>query len=191
MRPAFTSCSPTSGQKRLGLLRDLLPAAARIGLLINPNHVNAEAVRNAVTAAGSVIGASIEVVPASDPNGIEIAFATVARNKIGALVVATDPFYFSRRLQLATLAARYSIPTIYNTREFVEAGGLMSYGTSLKEAFRQFGIYTGRILRGEKPADLPVVQSTKFEFVVNLSTARALGLEIPPMLLARADEVIE
>ena len=152
---------------------------------------NAEAVRMDVTAAGSVIGVSIEVVHASDSNGIEAAFATLAETKIGALVVATDPFYFSRRLQLAALALRYAIPTIYNTRQFVEVSGLMSYGTSLAETFRQLGNYTGRILRGEKPADLPAVQSTKFEFVINLKTAKALGLTVPPTLLARADEVIE
>jgi putative ABC transport system substrate-binding protein len=177
--------------KRLGLLRDLLPTAITIGLLINPNHPNAEAVRKDVTAAGAVIGVSIEIVYAGDSNDIEAAFARLARLKIGALVVATDPFYFSRRVQLAMLAARHEIPTIYNTREFVEAGGLLSHGTSLAEAFRQFGNYTGRILRGEKPAELPVVQSTKFELAINLETAKALGIDVPATLLARADEVVE
>jgi putative ABC transport system substrate-binding protein len=173
------------------LVRDLLPNAARIGLLINPNHENAEAVRKDVTAAGSGIGAAIETVYAGDSTSLESAFVTLARNRADALVMATDPFFFSRRSQLATLAAKHAIPTIYNTREFVEAGGLMSYGTSLNEMFRQLGVYTGRILKGEKPSDLPVVQSIKFELTINLKTAKSLGLDIPPTLLARADEVIE
>ena len=172
-------------------MRELVPNAVRIGLLINPNHENAEAVRRDVTAAGSDIGATIDPVYAGDNTSLESAFVTLARNGAHALVLATDPFFFSRRSQLATLAAKHAIPAIYNTREFAEAGGLMSYGTSLSEMYQQLGAYTGRILKGEKPSDLPVVQSIKFELVINLKTAKALGLEVPPSLLARADEVIE
>ena len=180
------------GPKQLGLLRELVPAAARIGLLINPSNINAEDLTNDLTAAGTAMGVQIEVVQASNILEIDAAFASLVRKRAEALVAGTDSFFFNRRLQLATLATRHAIPaTIYNAREYAEAGGLMSYGTSLREAFRQVGIYTGRILQGAKPVDLPVVQSSKFEFVINLSTARALGLEVPPTLLARADEVIE
>jgi putative tryptophan/tyrosine transport system substrate-binding protein len=179
------------GPKQLGLLRELVPTAARIGLLINPNNVNAEDLTIGLTAAGAAMGVQIEVVQASNILEIDAAFASLARKRADALVVGTDSFFFNRRLQLATLATRHAIPTIYNARDYAEAGGLMSYGTRLMEALRQVGIYTGRILQGAKPADLPVVQSSKFEFVINLSTARALGLEVPPTLLARADEVIE
>jgi putative tryptophan/tyrosine transport system substrate-binding protein len=179
------------GPKQLGLLRELVPTAARIGLLINPSNVNAEDVTKDLTAAGAAMGVKIEVVQASNILEIDAAFASLVRKRADALVTGTDSFFFNRRLQLATLATRHAIPAVFNAREYVEAGGLMSYGTSLTEAFRQVGIYTGRILQGAKPADLPVVQSSKFEFVINLSTARALGLEIPPTLLARADEVIE
>ena len=131
------------------------------------------------------------VVQASDNREIDVAFGTLIRNKADALVVGTDPFFYMRRVQLATLAARHALPSVYNVREYAEAGGLMSYGTSLSEVLRLMGVYTGRIIKGAKPADLPVVQPTKFDFVINRSTARALDLEIPPMLLARADEVIE
>jgi len=179
------------GAKQLGLLRELLPTAARIGLLVNPANANVEGVTKDVEAAASAIGVQIDVVGASDSREIEAAFATLVRNKAAALVVGADSFFFNRRLQLAILAARHAIPAVYFNREFAEAGGLMSYGTSLTEVYHQLGVYTGRILKGSKPADLPVVQSTKFEFVINLLSARALGLEIPPVLLARADEVIE
>jgi putative tryptophan/tyrosine transport system substrate-binding protein len=178
--------------KRLGLLRELVPQATHIAALVNPkNAETAEAVTKDVTAAGSAIGAQIEVVHASDIGEIEAAFTTFVRNRADALLVGTDPFFYSRRLQLATLAARHAIPAVYTVREYPEAGGLMSYGTSLKEVYQQLGAYAGRILKGEKPADLPVVQMNKFELVINQPTARALGLSVPPSLLARADEVIE
>jgi putative ABC transport system substrate-binding protein len=171
--------------KRLGLLRELVPQATRIAALVNPkNAETAEAVTRDVMAAASAIGAQIEVVHASDSQEIETAFATFVRNRTEALLVGTDSFYYSRRLQLATLATRHAIPAVYTV-------GLMSYGTSVKEVYQQLGAYAGRILKGEKPADLPVVQMNKFEFVINLPTARALGLSVPPSLLARADDVIE
>ena len=176
------------GAKHLGLLRELLPTATLVGLLVNPTNENVEGVTKDVAAAADTLGVQIDVVRASDSREI---FATLVRNKVNALLIGPDAFLLTRRLQLATLAARHAIPAIMNVREFAEVGGLMSYGTNLTEAFRQLGVYTGRILKGAKPADLPVVQSTKFEFVINLPTARALGLEIPPTLLARADEVIE
>ena len=179
------------GSKQLGLLRELVPTAARIGLLMNPTNANASDVTKDMTAAGTAMGVQFEVVQASNILEIDAAFASLVRNRAEGLLFGTDSFFYSRRLQLATLATRNAIPSIFNACEYPEAGGLMSYGTSLSEAFRQVGIYTGRVLKGEKPVDLPVVQSSKFEFVINLSTARALGMEIPPMLLARADEVIE
>ena len=177
--------------KQLGLLRELVPAAMRIGLLVNPDNPNAEAVTREVTAGASAIGVQIEVIRASDRVAIDAAFAALVRNKTDALVVGADPFFFSRRAQLATLAIRHAIPAVYTVRDFPEAGGLMSYGTRLIEAFRHIGVYTGRIVKGAKPAELPVVQSTQFDFIINLTTARALGLDVPPTLLARADEVIE
>ena len=177
--------------KQLGLLRELVPAAKRIGLLVNPDNANAEAVTREMVAAASAIGVQIELMRASDLPAIHTAVAALARNKADALVVGADPFFFGRRVQLVTLTARHAIPTVFTVREFTEAGGLMSYGTSLTEAFRQIGVYSGRVLKGAKPADLPVVQSTKFDFIINLTTAKAFGLEVPPTLLARADEVIE
>jgi putative ABC transport system substrate-binding protein len=179
------------GAKQLGLLRELVPAARHFGLLVNPNNENAEAIISDLKAAAATIGVEIDVVRATDSHGIEEAFVALIRDKVHVLVVGTDPFFYNRRVQLATLATRYALPTIYNVRAYAEAGGLMSYGTSLTEAYRQMGVYTARILKGDKPIDLPVVQSTKFDFVINLRTAQALGLTIPPMLLARADEVIE
>ena len=179
------------GSKQLGLLHELVPAAVRVGLLVNPRVPQTELATRDVAAAASAIGLQIDVVEASDSREIEAAFRTLVRNRADALVVGPDPFFASRRLQLATLATRHGIPAVYNIREYAEAGGLMSYGTSPSEAYRQVGIYTGKILKGAKPADLPVVQSSKFELVINLPTARALGVEVPPTLLARADEVIE
>jgi putative tryptophan/tyrosine transport system substrate-binding protein len=174
------------GSKQLGLLHELVPAAVRVGLLVNPRIPQTEPVTRDVAAAASAIGLQVD-----ESREIEAAFRTLVRNRADALVVGPDPFFASRRLQLATLATRHAIPAVYNIREYAEAGGLMSYGTSPTEAYRQVGIYTGKILKGAKPADLPVVQSSKFELVINLPTARALGLEVPPALLARADEVIE
>ena len=179
------------GAKQLGLLRELVPAAMRIGLLVNPNNTTSQAQASDVVAAASSVGVTIDVVRASDSREIEAAFAALVRNRADALLVGTDPFLYSRRVQLATLAARHAIPAIYPVRENAEVGGLMSYGTSLTEVYRQVGAYTVRILKGAKPADLPVMRSTKFELVINLPTARALGLDVPPVLLARTDEVIE
>jgi ABC-type uncharacterized transport system substrate-binding protein len=178
--------------KQLGLLHDLLPQAARIGVLINPENVNADAVTKQMAAAASSLGLTIDLVlRAKSQSDIETAFATFSHNRVDALLCNNDPFFFTRRLQMATLASRHAIPAIYPGREYAEVGGLMSYGTSLTEVHRQIGTYTARILKGDKPADLPVVQSTKLEFVINLPTARALGIDVPPTLLAIADEVIE
>jgi len=177
--------------KQMSLLREFRPNAAGIGVLVNPANANVEGLTKDVTAAAAALGVEIEIVHARDSREIEEAFATLVHNKAGALLVGADSFFFNRRVQLAILAARHAIPAVFFNREFVEAGGLMSYGSSLSEMNRQLGVYTARILKGAKPDELPVVQSTKFELVINLPTANALGLEIPPMLLARADDVIE
>jgi putative tryptophan/tyrosine transport system substrate-binding protein len=179
------------GPKQLSLLREVVPRAARIGLLINPHNSNAEAVSAELVAAGAEIGVEVVAAEASDSQQIEAAFALLVGNHVEALIVGTDPFFFRRRVQITTLTTRHALPAIFNAREYADAGGLMSYGTSLSEAFRQTGVYAGRVLRGEKPADLPVVQPTKFLFVVNQPTARALGIELQASLLAQADEVIE
>jgi putative tryptophan/tyrosine transport system substrate-binding protein len=178
--------------KRLGLLRELLPAAARVAVLVNPtNPMTAESTVKDVQTAADGIGLQVHVVNASTIREIDAAFASLVRERADALFVAGDGFFNSRRVQLAMLAVRHSIPATFTTREFAEAGGLMSYGTSWADTDRQVGIYAGRILKGAKPADLPVVQSSKFEFVINLQAARMLGLEVPATVLARADEVIE
>ena len=178
--------------KRLGLLHDLLPKAVRIVVLVNPaNAPIAEATLREVPEAARALGLQIAVLNASTSREIEAAFATLVRDGADALFLVPDAFFVSRRVQFVTLTARHGIPAAYATREEVEAGGLMSYGTAITDMFRQVGAYTGQILKGAKPADLPVLQSTKFEFVINLQTARALGLDVPPSLLARADEVIE
>ena len=181
------------GAKQLGLLRELVPAAVRIGLLLNPSVISptAETVKRDVMAAAPALGVQIDVLEARDSREIETAFTRLARDKADALLVGPDLLFYNRRIQMATLATRHALPAIYTLREFAEAGGLMSYGTNWSEQYRQVALYTARILKGTKPADLPVVQSTKFELVINLPTARALGLDVPPTLLARADEVIE
>ena len=178
--------------KRLGLLHELVPKAVRVAVLVNPaNTPSAEATLRELPEAARVIGLQIQVLKASTSGEIEAAFATLVRERADALFVAPDSFFISRRVQFVTLAARSGIPTAHNTREEVEAGGLMSYGTDNLDMWRQVGAYTGQILKGAKPADLPVLQSTKFEFVINLQTARAIGIDVPATLLARADEVIE
>ena len=178
--------------KRLGLLHELVPKAVRIAVLVNPANVQvAETTLRDTSEAARVLGLQTHTLNASTSREIEAAFATLLRDRADALFVAGDAFFVGRRVQFATLTARHAIPAMYSIREYVEAGGLMSYGADDLNRFRQAGIYTGQILRGAKPADLPVMQSTKFEFVINLVTARALGLEVPPTLLARADEVIE
>jgi putative ABC transport system substrate-binding protein len=178
--------------KRLRLLNDLVPKAARIGLLINPaNTVNAEPTIRDVREAATTIGLQIQILNAATIDEINAAFATLARERPDALYIAPDSFFTSRREQLATLTARDRIPAAYPQREFVLAGGLMSYGTDTLDMFHQMGVYTGKVLKGAKPADLPVVQATKLDLVINLKTAKAIGLTVPPSLLALADEVIE
>jgi len=178
--------------KRLGLLHELVPKAVRIAALINPSNAPvADAALREIPEAARAIGLQIQVLNASTSREIEAAFATLVRDRADALFVAPDGFFISRRVQFATLAARHGIPAAYSTREEVAAGGLMSYGTDIADMWRQVGAYTGQILKGAKPADLPVLQATKFEFVINTQTARAIGLDIPPTLLARADEVVE
>jgi putative ABC transport system substrate-binding protein len=177
--------------KRFGLLREFLPAAARFGALVNPNAATTEAFVKDFTAAAATLNVQFEIVHAHDNREIEVAFATLVRNKTDALMVAPDTFFASRNVQIVTLATRHAIPAVYTVRAYVEHGGLMSYGPSVPDTYRQLAIYVGRILKGEKPADLPVVQATKLDLVISVPTARALGLEVPPTLLARADEVIE
>jgi len=177
--------------KRLGLLHELVPQAVRVAVLLNPANANtAEITLREVREAARAIGLQVHVLNASTSREIETAFATVARGA-DVLFVAVDGFFSSRRTQFVTLTARDRIPAAYPDREYVAAGGLMSYGPSFADAFRQVGVYTGSILKGAKPADLPVVQSTKLEFVINLQTARLLGIDVPPTLLALTDEVIQ
>ena len=177
--------------KRLALLHELVPKAVRIAVLANPANSATESALRDIPEAARAMGLQIQVLKASTSREIEAAFANLVRDRAEALYVAGDVYFTSRRVQLATLAATNRIPASYPSREAVEAGGLMGYDTDRAGMYRQVGTYTGQILKGAKPADLPVLQSTKFEFVINLQTARALGLEVPPSLLARADEVIE
>jgi len=177
--------------KRLALLHEMVPKAVRVAVLLNPANVGAEVNLRDVQEAARVIGLQIQVLNASTIGEIEAAFATLARERPDALFVAPDELFFSRRVQIATLAARGRIAAAYSNRNSVVAGGLMSYGTDPADRYRQAGVYTGKILNGAKPADLPVVQATKFELVINLKTAKALGLTIPETLLATADEVIQ
>jgi putative tryptophan/tyrosine transport system substrate-binding protein len=179
------------GAKHLGLLHELQPGGARVGVLVDPNFPFTASFISDVQAAASSIRKQIEVLEAPTGRDIDMAFASLAQKPIDALLVGPSPLLNNRRIQLVTLAAYHRVPAIYPTREAAEVGGLMSYGTSLSDAYRQAGVYTGRILKGEKPADLPVIQSSKFEFVINLNTARAFNLSFPPGLLAIADEVIE
>jgi len=178
--------------KRLGLLHELVPKAVRIAVLVNPaNAPSAETTLRDVPEAARAIGLQIQVLNASTSREIEAAFVSLVRDRADALYIGPDGFFGIRRVQFATLAMRHVIPTAFSIREFPEVGGLMSYGSDRLDMFRRVGVYTGQVLKGAKPADLPVSQSTKFEFVVNLQTARALGLEVPPQLLASVDEVIE
>jgi putative ABC transport system substrate-binding protein len=177
--------------KRFDLLRELLPSANRVAALVNPTNPNVDSTLKEVEGAARVLRLQIQVVNASSRGEINEAFAAALRERPDALFVDGDAFLTSRRVQLVQLSTRHAIPAIYPGRQYVEIGGLMSYGSNLADAFREVGVYTGRILKGAKPADLPVVQASKFELVVNAETARVLGLEIPPSLLARADEVIE
>jgi len=178
--------------KRLALFHDLVPKATRMAVVVNPvNRAITEPILRDLPEAARAIGLEIQVLNASTSREIEAAFAGFGRERPDALFVGTDPYFYSRRVQLAVLAAHHAIPATFSQRDYAEAGGLMSYGTSLTDEYRQVGVYAGRILKGARPPDLPVVQASKFELVINLPTARTLGLDVPPTLLARADEVIE
>jgi putative tryptophan/tyrosine transport system substrate-binding protein len=177
--------------KRLGLLRALIPGVQLIAALLNPNHPDHAQKLREVQEPAAAIGQQIHILLASNVSDIDAAFTTAVQLRAGAMLIGSDPFFNSQRDKIVALAARYSIPAIYEQREHALAGGLMSYGTNISDGYRQAGVYAGRILKGERPGDLPVVQSTKFEFVINLKTAKALGIEVPPNLSAEADEIIE
>jgi len=180
------------GAKRLGLLHELLPGAARFGVLVNPdNPFITESFVTELQMAASAIGRQIEVVTASTNGDIDTAFATLVKKRADALLISPDALFVTRRVQLIMLAVRHTLPALYHRCELAEAGGLMSYGSDLSDQYRQTGLYVSRILKGEKPAEMPVQLPTKFEFIINLQTAKTIGLDIPPTLLARADEVIE
>src|SRR5215467_5991101 len=189
---ATTAAPAAKAATRLDLLHDLLPRAVRVAVLVNPaDAANTASILRDVEAAARAIGLQVQVLNASTSREINAAFENVGRDRPDALFVGASTFLIARRIQVVQLAAFHRLPAVYSARLFVEVGGLMSYGTNVIDAFRQLGIYAGRILKGAKPADLPVVQSSKFELVINAETARMLGLAVPPMLLARADEVIE
>jgi ABC-type uncharacterized transport system substrate-binding protein len=177
--------------KRLGLLRELVPTAARIAVIVNPNSPEVDSQLDDVQTAAGAIGWELRILRVGTEGEFDTAFATLAQSAVQALLVAADPFFNSRRERIVALAARHKIPAIYEARGYAAAGGLMSYGPNIPDMYRQVGVYTGQILKGVKPADLPVIQPTALELVINLKTAKSLGLEIPPTLLARADEVIE
>ena len=190
----FTDMASDLAGKQLGLLHELLPAAARFALLVDPTPLGtAERWIAEINSAASAIGIPLEVLRARGSGEIDAAFAMLAQNqkRADALVVANQTLFVVRRIQLVTFAASHALPAIYSEREYAEAGGLMTYGSSFSDRQRQLGIYTGRILKGEKPSDLPVLRASKFEFVVNLQTAKVIGLDVPPTLIARADEIIE
>jgi putative tryptophan/tyrosine transport system substrate-binding protein len=187
----ITTMNAETGTKRLGLLHELLPQAVRFAVLVNPINSLTEPFVADLRAAAAVFGAQIDVFNCSTIGEIDMAFVSLAQRQTDALVVGVDTLFLNRRVQVATLAAHHRLPAIYTVREQAEVGGLMSYGSSFTDLFRQTGIYVGRILKGEKPADLPVLRASMFEFVINLQTAKTLGLTVPPTLLARADEVIE
>jgi putative ABC transport system substrate-binding protein len=178
-------------KKRLGLLHDLVPGADPIAALVNPTRWVGSSQRAEIREAAAQLGVRVEIFEAVREVDFAPAFAAIAAQRIGALLCAADPFFFSRREALVELAARYRLPTVFEFRDFVDAGGLMSYGTNLADSYRQCGVYAGRLLKGEKPSDLPVMQSTKFEMVINLKTAKTLGIEVPANLATLADEVIE
>ena len=177
--------------KQLELLHEMVPKAVLVGLLVNSGNPNVDVDRRELEAAANVLGQKLIVLESSTPEAIEVAFATLVQQRVGALFVHADAFFASRHKQLAALTIRYAIPTIFFLRDFAAAGGLMSYGADIADGYRQAGIYSGRILNGEKPADLPVEQSVKVELIINVKTARSLGLTVPMSLLGRADEVIE
>jgi putative tryptophan/tyrosine transport system substrate-binding protein len=187
----ITSMNSGLGAKQLGLLHRLLGRDGRFAVLLNPSNPQRESVIAEVQGAVSSMGQQLEILTATTKRDLSPAFSAAVQKRIDALLISADPLFTNSPVQLATLAARHGMPAIYALREFAQAGGLMSYGSNFAELFRQAGIYTGRVLKGEKPADLPILQATKFEFVVNLQTAEALGLEVPATLLALADEVIE
>jgi putative tryptophan/tyrosine transport system substrate-binding protein len=177
--------------KRLGLLHEMVPKATTLAALVHPNYSAAESQVRDMHDAAARLGIQLVVLTANSESDFDGVFATVAQQRAGGLLVCASPFFYSRHERLVALAARHSVPAIYEWREIAAAGGLMSYGTSLADAYQRAGAYAGRILKGEKPGDLPVHQATKLELILNLKTAKALGLEIPPAVLARADEVIE